>query len=206
MLELDLATISRTTPDDDVPRWLVIPALEDAAAVQVWATTLTDSLAPDFSPDGDHREHLQEIFSAAALRPRVDPFDQRLFYLPFGASSGLTVDLVVLPVGPGQQDRVAAHALLLGSLASAAEPVLDAEDQPVGLRHFHVIADEPQATSDDAKSACAPLTGVFWCVTRRLVGGVSADVVATAHSIDIELAALGLFAYSELVLGDELFE
>ncbi len=207
MLELNLDAIARTLPEDDVPRWFVVPTLDEPGG-RSWAEAMTEVLAPDFTAEGDlaSHEHLLDVLVAAVSQPRTDPFDQRLLYLPFGASSGLVVEVVIVPVASDDSDSLATHARLLGSLAPTSEPILDAQDQPIGLRHFHLVRGEPTAPSDGGVAASAPDIAVLWSVHRRLVGGIPADVIATASSPDAELTVLGLYAYCELVLDDDLFE
>lgn len=205
MLELDLDAIASTLPEEDVPRWFVVPTLDEAEG-RAWAEAMTDILAPDFAAEGDptSREHLLAVMIAAVEQPRTEPFDQRLLYLPYGASSGLVVEVLIIPVASDDSDQFATHARLLGSLAQTSEQVLDAQDRQIGLRHFHLVQGEPTAPGNGV-AASAPDIAVLWSVHRRLVGGIPADVIATASSPDAELTVLGLYAYCELVLGDELF-
>lgn len=207
MLELSLAQIADTLPDDDVARWFIVPVGlgEEAAA---WGHAMAEHLAPQFANPDDPGSvsHLVDVFASAASRPYEEPFDQRLLYLPFGASEGMVLDVVTIPVAP-QADRESIHRQLLGLTANAdAEPLVDTDDQPIGLATFHVTAGDPIRDAGSSRSALIPNIARFWCVHRSQIAGVPADVVATGVSVDLELASLAFLAYGELILDPELYD
>jgi hypothetical protein len=208
MLELDLPAIAATLPDDDVPRWFVVPQAADEAETQVWATAMAEILTPDFADpdDPESARHLHAVLESACRQPRVEPFDQRLLYLPYGASTGLVVDLLIVPAEDSEPSAQAAHTLLLGPMADGAEPVLDDQERVIGMRRLRVVSEPGTAYSPEGSAPFATNPAVFWSVQRRTVAGRPADVVATGASPDVELAALGMFALAEVLQDDALFE
>lgn len=207
MLELSLAEIADTLPDDDVARWFVVPVgLGDHATN--WGQAMAEHLASQFAdPEAPETvTHLADVFTTAANRPYLEPFDQRLIYLPFGASEGIVLDVVTIPVS-SQGDRESVQRQLLGlGDSDDAEPLEDAHGQPIGLATFTVTAGQPVRESGSSRGAIIPNIARFWCVHRHDIGGAPADVVATGTSADLELASLAFLAYGELINDPHLYD
>mgnify|MGYP001198648716 CR=1 FL=1 len=208
MLELDLARIAGTLPDDDFPRWFVVPRLTSPADQTAWGEALAELVAPAFVEDSSELElnHLRSVFVRAATEAFPDPFDQRLFYLPVGAVEGIIVNLVTIAVD-GDEERQLRQRTLIGATDKPIESIEDEEGTEIGVCRFDVTPaqiDEALITPD-AKGATLPLTANFWAAHRRVIEGTLVDIVALSVSGDLLISGLAYQAYRELVLNEDLY-
>ncbi len=206
MLELSLPEIAESLPDDDTfPRWYVVPPEEIGREGGPWASAMAELLAAVYfeaDPVTGYRE-LLERFGRAVAKESVQPFDQRLFYLPFGAVSGLIVDVVTVEAPPSTPRELVQRNLLGLNRDHAVEEIDDGKDN-IGFCYFHVGSGESHRL-EGHRGEVIPKSASFWCVHRRLIEGSLVDIVATASSVDLELAALGYHTYRELILDPDLY-
>jgi len=204
MLEIPLAEIAQTLPEDDVARWFVVPVTADEKVASEWAREMVKLVAEEFGGQTQGiRQHLEEVFCSAALAPTQPALSQRLLFLPFGASQGLHVELGIYAASPETAPEILLDSLLVSEAEDLAD-LVDIEGRVVGQGHFRIeqLPFEPQAGGwSEARSACQ----FVWALRTDGPEGLT-DVLAVGTSVDAELSAVAFHTFGDLVAEGHLFQ
>lgn len=209
MLEMTLEQIAQTLPDDDVPRWFVVPILADDDAATEWASAMVNLIGEFFGADRQGiRQHLLETFHRASRDPMVEPFDQRLIYLPFGASDGVVVQLSIAPVGDGTRPDLLFDAAVGGQtypgMSEVSREVFESDAGVQGLRGVRGFVSETDRPVTGNVSSAPVILQFIYAVRLPTIEG-PADVLAVCTSSDAEIASAGYLAFGQMLISGQLF-
>lgn len=208
MLEIDLADIANTLPGDEIPRWFPVPSTADQDEARAWAVLMLKGLEADFRAHEPRvHESMLVTLERAASEPSIEPFEQKLLFLPFGLSLGVVVHIALGPTEPDVKPLRLWREIIdadAGDVESFEESVPNGSTV-VGIRRFKGYPQPYEESAHGPWTESRLIVQFAYAVCVQTARGPM-DLLAVATSTDSELAALAYFTFGEMLAEGSLFQ